>query len=185
MAGGKARSKSRGGGVPAGPTSEDEETNEPTDVGQLREENRKLRRENNSLKVKVREMDFSMKAMSRHYTKDWANSKSSKLPEREEKAMVQSEEQCAATVEVLASWIHNKVWPEKKFLSQTWALWNLKKGTMCYKSMKKIQHCIPEKWSPDYFWLMKCVPRIKKLYKEKRANTNAKIKQIYIGKIYG
>ena len=148
---------------------------------------RSLRAENDELKAKVEELtrrletkEFNMRAMNFHMTGGRSALKL-KASKSEVAMMKATEQECLATVDVMASWMHTVVWPQKKFLSPKWANWNEKRNTLCERVMRKIGHCVPPSWDRHSFWIVWCTDRIKKLYKEKRANTSAVIKKLYIG----
>ena len=103
---------------PSGKRSPSGDTNESNE-----EEIERLRRENDELKSKVRELtqrlnrkEFNLRAVGFHLSKvrgggerKWRGTKTDVA------LMKKTEQECTAVVDVMASWLHNVVWPEKNF----------------------------------------------------------------------
>ena len=82
---------------------------------------RSLRAENDELKAKVEELtrrletkEFNMRAMNFHMTGGRSALKL-KASKSEIAMMKATEQECMATVDVMASWMHTVVWPQKNF----------------------------------------------------------------------
>ena len=77
--------------------------------------------------------------------------------------------------------IRGVMWRNHKFLPEGWPVWSTGGRTVCHRLMKVVVPYLPKEWENQIFWLVFGVDTVRKTQKDKRENSNAGCKNIYLG----
>ena len=91
--------------------------------------------------------------------------------------LTRQDRQVKVAIGVLHHWLHKRVWPHYKFLPNQWFEWSDHPNDMSCRALREIGSALPSGYEPEAFWVCYCIPHVKKIFKENRANTAATMKR--------
>ena len=166
----------------SGASSSEDSDGDDAEKRGLKRENYDLREQVRRLKEEVRKKDFNIDMMGAVATPGAANP-DSVLAMKDEEHLTRADRQIQIAVGVLRHWVKKRVWPNHKFLNDGWAEYSPHHQDVSGRAMKEIGTNLPPGLEPSCFWIAHCVPLVKKIYKENRANTTGRLKRIYHGEL--
>ena len=107
--------------------------------------------------------------------------KNNALSKMDDATMARTMTQCEAACGIMVNNIRNNMWRNHKFLQENWPTWSTNKKTVCYRLMKVVAKYLPKEWGKQTFWSVHGVDTVWKMLKDKRANSNAGCKNIFLG----
>ena len=141
--------------------------------------------ENRALQSEVLRLREEVRRLTREVSRVAAGASkphSALMMKGKESELSRQDRQVKVAIGVLHHWLHKRVWPHYKFLPNKWFEWSEHRNDMSCRALREIGMAFPSWYEPEAFWVCYCIPHVKKIFKENRANTTATMKRRFLSK---